>query len=152
MPRFIGPKDFRFIQSINNEIINWVIETSVTFYKVIIEESDVDDIYGESINKKYYSGVKINCLINRNDQESTMTNFGPNIKQPLELAINKELIMKHNIIPEIGDVVEWNNTFWEINNVKENQYLGGRKLLSLSYVCQAHLTNLSYNNIIERHQ
>ena len=154
MPRFIGPKDIRFFQSINKELIDWVIETDIILYKTIINESDVNDIYGESINRKYYKGIKFNCLINRSDQESFQTDFGQNIRQNLEVAINRELLQLHNIIPENGDIIEWNNKYWEINNVQENQYLGGRKLsdTNWSFVCQAHITNLSYLNIQERHQ
>lgn len=152
MPRFLGPKDIRFFQSINKELIDYVIETDIILYKTIVVESNVDDIYGESVDRKYYTGIKFNCIINRSDQESFQTDFGQNIRQSLEVAINRELLQQHNIIPENGDIVEWKGMYWEIDNVKENQYLAGRKLLNWSYVFQAHATNLSYLNIEERTQ
>jgi len=152
MPRFVGPHDVRFFQSINKELIDWVIETDIILYKVNIINSDNDDIYGESVNKQYYKGVKFNSIINRSNQESFSTNFGKDIRQPLEFALNRELLQQKNIIPEMGDIVEWNNIYWEIDNVEENQYIAGRKLLNWSFVCQAHLTNVSLTNLIERHQ
>lgn len=152
MPRFLGPKDIRFFQSINKEIIDWVIETDIILYKTVIIESNIEDIYGESVDRKFYAGIKFNCIINREDQTSFQTDFGQNMKQNIEIAMNRELLQQHNVIPTNGDILEWNNIYWEINNVEENQYLAGRKLLDWSYVCQAHSTNLSYLNIQERHQ
>ena len=152
MPRFLGPKDIRFFQSINKELIDWVIETDIILYKTIVIESNVDDIYGESVDRTYYTGINFNCIINRSNQESFQTDFGQNMRQTFEAAINRELLEQHNIIPENGDIVEWNDAYWEINNVEENQYLAGRKLLNWSYVFQAHASNVSHLNIAERTQ
>lgn len=150
MPRFFGPKDLNLIQSINNELINWVLETPITLYKVVTEESDVNDIYGESINKKYYSGIKFNCLISMETEESVQTEIGRDIKRKIKVAINKELLKPYNIVPEIGDIIEFNSMHWEIDNVIQNQLIMNRENINFSYVCHAHLTNFSYINLEER--
>ncbi len=32
----------------------------------------------------------------------------------------------YNIVPEVGDVVLWNNDYYEVNNVNENQLIVGK--------------------------
>jgi hypothetical protein len=154
MPRFITERDARFFYNVNNELINDVVETEIQIFKTVIQESNPDDIYGESIGRKYYTGVRINCLINRSDSTVDSTNFGQNVLQSIVFSINREFAKQKNVYPENGDIVQWNSYLYEIDHVVENQYIAGRsdQDLNWSFVCTAHLTNISQINISERQQ
>lgn len=149
MSKFVTTRDELFFQSINSELINDVIETSIIIYKPSIENSDPNDIFEESINKVWKVGIQLNCLINRSDQTSNTSEVGTNISQDIKFAINREYIKEKNIYPEIGDIVSYDSKYYEISNVIENQYIAGRGSINWSIILEAHLTNKSILNIEE---
>ena len=55
-----------------------------------------------------------------------------------------------NIYPQVGDVVLWENAFFEISNIVENQFLGGQPEKNYSLLCNAHMTRKSKLNILPR--
>jgi hypothetical protein len=150
---FLSERDSTFFQGINNEIINNVIETSINIFKLVIgNHGDSEDIYGENVDKFYKTGVIINCLILREDLNTTTSTFGTNTTQFAKFAINRNQIKEKNIYPEVGDICEWNGLFFEINNVNENQYIMGRPEYNHSIIINAHSTNVSNTNLGERNQ
>lgn len=148
MPRFLTDKDKAFIDSINNELINDVVETPIIIYKYVLEDSD--DIYGEDINKHYKPGVEIYCIIDRSEPTTEEDEFGTNIKQSVAFNINRDYLSQKNIYPEIGDIIEWNEFYYQIDNIKENQYLLGRSIYNFSILVDAHRTDKSHINIGNR--
>ena len=46
----------------------------------------------------------------------------------------------------------WENTFFEISNIVENQFLGGQPEKNYSLLCNAHMTRKSKLNIVPRTQ
>ena len=52
-------------------------------------------------------------------------------------------------VVDVGDIVNWNEGFWEITNKSENQLVGGQTNADYihSVVCNAYLTRLSHLNI-----
>jgi len=154
MSRFISANDVKFFQSINRELINDVIETEISIFKSIPEDSNPEDIYGESVDRSYYSGITINCIIDRSSQDSKFLDQGVTTIQSFVASINRLHAVEKNIIPEVGDIVWWNGFYYEISNTNENQYIAGRKEddYNWSYIITAQLTNTSFINITERLQ
>ena len=152
MTRFISNRDETFFQGINTELLDKIIETQIRIYKLSVEDSNSNDIYGESINKKYMVGVEITCLISRENQTITNTEIGQSILQSATFSFNRKTAQTKNIYPEIGDIVEWNDFYYEIDHVYENQYLGGRPSYNHSIISEAHLTDKSRLNIEEIEQ
>ena len=52
-----------------------------------------------------------------------------------------------DIYPQIGDIVAWENAYFEIENVVENQFLGGQPEKNYSLLCNAHLSRNSKINL-----
>ena len=151
MKRFISGRDITFFQSINEEFINKIVETEIVLFKTIIEDSNAGNIYGESPDRIYKSGITLNCLINRDDESSRQTDFGQNISQNISAAINRYQLEQKNVYPENGDIMEWSDFYYEIDNVSKNQRIMGRQdsTYDWSFVCTGHLTNISQINIEE---
>lgn len=152
MTKFLTDRDKLFFQSINNELIDDVITTPVIIYKPFIENSDVHNVFEESINKVWKIGIRLNCIIDRSNKEQDTNEYGINIHQDIKFAFNREEIKETNIYPEIGDIVEWNEFYYEVQHVYENQYLAGRENSNWSIVVDGHLTNKSLLNIEEIHR
>lgn len=152
MSKFLTTRDRAFFQGINNELIDDVITTPVIIYKPSIEDSDLNNVFEESVNKVWKIGIQLNCIIDRSDQTQDSNEFGVNMYQDIKVAFNREEIKTANIYPEIGDILQWNEFYYELQHVYENQYLAGRENSNWSIVVDGHLTNKSLLNIEEIHR
>jgi hypothetical protein len=66
-------------------------------------------------------------------------------------AFQRDYLVEVDFRPEIGDIVNWNLGYFEINAFNENQLVGGVVDNNHSIVATAHLTRLSTTNI-EQHR
>jgi len=72
---FGSQNDFNLFVKVNRELLSNVIEQEVLYYKISLEQTQAN-IYGEALEKVYWSAVKLNCLIDRGDQQTTSDDFG----------------------------------------------------------------------------
>ena len=76
--------------------------------------------------------------------------FGPNRTQNHVFKFREKMCIELNFYPEIGDLVFWNDKYFEIDNVVQEQLLGGIAEKSHSIICSSHYTKLSILNIVKR--
>jgi hypothetical protein len=119
-----------------------VVTTAVVLYKLIIEDSKTN-LYGESLSKTYYQGVNCNAMIQREDSQSNYEGFGPDTSQNVEFRFNKFTLEDTGFYPEVGDIIFHNNGYFEIDNVKEEQLIGGRVDEKFSIICSTFMTRRS---------
>jgi len=132
----------------NKELINDIIQTEVGFYKFVLQDSETN-VYGESDKKVYYEPMLIPTLITREDQAWSETDFGPDSTQQMTFAFLRATLVEKNLVPEIGDIVLYNNDYFEFNSIVENQFFVGKNPdysmnedtdnfgVSLSIICKA---------------
>ena len=125
MPLFGGNRDISLFRTMNKELINDIIQTEIGFYKFVLQDS-VTNVYGESENKIYYEPMLIPCLINREDQSWSETDFGPDSTQQMTFSFLRATLVEKDIVPEIGDIVLYNNDYFEFNSIIENQFFVGK--------------------------
>jgi len=144
MARFALARDIRFFEGISRELVDAVVTTAVILYKLIVEDSKTN-LYGESLSKTYYQGVDCNAMIQRDDTQSNYEGFGSDIGQTAEFRFNRFTLEDKNIYPEIGDIIFHNNAYFEVDNVKEDQLVGGRTgdLEHFSIICSTFMTRRS---------
>lgn len=122
---FGSQRDFKLFTSINRELLSDVVEQEVLYYKISLEDTPAN-IYGEALEKTYWESVKLNCLISRGDQTTTVDDFGPDIEREVSFAFFREDLKEVNTVPEIGDVVMWHENYYEVDTVVENQLVTGK--------------------------
>ncbi len=142
MPRFVSDRDVNFFKGINKELVDEVIETLVIVYKLSVLESPTN-IYGEAPVKKYHVGTQIPALIRREDKTPTTDGHILDFNQTSIFSFLRDTLKEKNIYPEGGDIIEYDSSFWEINNVAENQLLADQPLLNWAIVCTCHMTKRS---------
>ena len=125
MALFGGQRDAKFLAAINSELINAVIDTEIEFYKLVVESSN-SNMYGESENKSYYDSILIPCLIAKDDKNSNMDDYGHTYTRSSKFAISRDILVKSDFYPEVGDIVFWDNEYFEVDNVDANQYFAGK--------------------------
>ena len=150
-PFFIPQKEFDLINSMNEELIDEIVGQSVDIYKVNVENTD-ENIYGESTAKFYDIGFRVNCLIEYAEPEIEQTEFGPDLNGNISMFFQRENLSSGslNFYPEIGDIVDWNDYYWEINGTTEPQLFAGHPNFKHNIVATANRSRLSSLQIEER--
>jgi len=118
-------RDVKLFNSVNQELIHDIIEQLVGYYKVVLSQTPAN-LYGEAQNKTWLGPVLIPCLLVRGGTTQETDNFGPDTFRELEVRFWKDDLMEANVVPEIGDVILWNNLYFEVDNVNENQLIVGK--------------------------
>jgi hypothetical protein len=137
--RFTTSRDYQTMLKINKELINTIIDTPVVLYKMNQELTKTNS-YGEATKKTWYIGVQVPCLINRDQANPNVDVQTVNFEQSSEFEFLRVELEARNVYPEIGDIIEFHDSYYEINNVNEIQLYAGRTEYNHSIVCQTHLT------------
>ena len=158
MALFGGQRDAKFLAAINSELLNAVIDTELEFYKLVVESSN-SNIYGESESKSYYDSILIPCLITKDDKNSNMDDYGHTYTRTSKFAIARDILVTADFYPEVGDIVFWDNEYFELDNVDSNQYFVGKNPetwpngsdhgYSVSVVVDAHATRQTPQGILD---
>jgi hypothetical protein len=139
MARFALSRDIRFFESISKELVDAVVENTVTLYKLIVSNTKIN-LYGESLSKTYYDGVVCPAMIQREDTSVTYEGFGSDQGQTVEFRFNRFTLEDKQIYPEIGDLIFHNNAYFEIDNIREDQLVAGQESHKFSIVCSAFMS------------
>jgi len=149
MALFGGIRDARFLAAINSELLNAIIDTEIEFFKLIVEASE-SNMYGESESKAFYNSLLLPCLITKEGKTSSMDDFGHTYTRTAQFALSRDLLENSGFFPEVGDIIFWDNEYYELDNVDANQYFlgknpetwpnGAQHGYSVSVLCDAHAT------------
>tara|TARA_R110000851_G_scaffold80445_3_gene177064 strand:- start:85 stop:618 length:534 start_codon:yes stop_codon:yes gene_type:complete len=124
MALFTSARDASLIRSINREIINNIIDVEVAYYKLSLEDTQAN-MYDESDNKVYYNPMRLNCLAMK-DEKSYVGDTEYDHSRTAEFNFLRDDLKDKNIHIEEGDILEWDNEFYEIDGVGASQYWGGK--------------------------
>ncbi|NBU82250.1 MAG: hypothetical protein EBS55_11445 [Flavobacteriaceae bacterium] len=153
MPKFMLGRDLQLFRSIARELVDTVIENTCVLFKVNLNETKVN-IYGESMNKTWHPGVELFVLIDKEPDSATYEGFGPDEQQNITFKFDRLLCEERNTYPEIGDVIYFDNSYYEIDNTNEIQFVGGlpgqNSDRNWSIVCSTFMVSKSNLNIEER--
>jgi hypothetical protein len=108
-----------------HEFVNNVVTQQIGYYKVVLPDTQ-PNVYGEAIVKSYIGPVLLNTLIVRGDFTMITDNFGPDSRRSAEFRFLKVDLEFANVVPETGDIVMYNELYYEVDNVNENQYFLGK--------------------------
>ena len=141
MSLFGSARDASLVRHINRELINNIIEQQVGYYKIDLTKT-TSNMYGEANGSKiYYDPVLINCLIERSPQTWTTDSLGPDVARDLTVrflrddlaGINLSIELpeggkgfNYGVVPEVGDVMLWQNNYYEVDSITENQLFVGK--------------------------
>ena len=146
MPKFFHSKDLDFIKTIAEEVVDYVVQQTITLFKVSVGESKTN-LYGESIGKVYHQPANLMCIVNRENVTTNYDEFGPDTQNTAEFRFNRQRLRTHEIpkiltingteipadaiqntltgYPEVGDIILFDEFYYEINNVQETILVGG---------------------------
>ena len=123
-PFFIPQKEIDLFDAFNEELIDDLVGQSVDVYKVSVENTN-DNVYGESTAKYYEAGFRVNCLLQYNEPETIQDEFGSDLNSNIEVYFHRNTLKDANFFPEIGDIIDWNDGYYEVSSIVEPQLIGG---------------------------
>jgi len=126
MALFAGQRDVSLLRNLNREIMGDIITQQASFYKYKTEETKTN-MYGEAAGEKFFDGPFIfNCLITRTNQEFPEGQEGINFNQGITYAFLRDDLVDSMYVPEVGDIVLYQEGYYEIDSLTANQYFGGK--------------------------
>jgi hypothetical protein len=149
MPKFVSDRDVSFFKGIARELVDDVIQNALVLFKINLNETKIN-IYGESMNKTWYPGVEVFGLIDKEPETTTYEGFGADTNQSITFKLDRWMLEEKSIYPEVGDVIFWNQSYFEIDNTSEIQMAGGQTYNNFSVVCSTFMVSKSSLNIEHR--
>jgi hypothetical protein len=154
--RFYGNKDLATIEKLNRELLGepniddcGIIDQFVILYRVSVYDTDTN-MYGEASDGKVYKqGIKLPCIVNAEDIDFEFDEFGPDSKQNVTFAFQRAYLVEIGTKPDIGDILKWNDGWFEIKDYNENQLVGGDPNKSHSIVVSAYSVRPPTHNLEE---
>jgi len=152
--RFLPQRDLDVFTRVNKELIgdlrtgkDGIINQQVVLYKVSVQDTQTN-MYGEAADgKRWKNGVKFACLVDAEDFDWNTDEFGPDDQQNASFHILRQTLQDLSLVPEIGDVFEWNWAYFEINTINENQLIGGQQDNNWTVSCGTYRVRFSNLNI-----
>ena len=149
MSKFLQTRDIEFFKSIARELVDDVVQNTIVLFKINMNETKVN-IYGESLNKTWYPGVELYALYSKNPEDVVYEGFGPEMQQNITFKLDRVMCEEKNVYPEIGDIIFFDTSYYEIDNTNEIQFIGGSPDNNFSIVCETFMVTKSNLNIEER--
>lgn len=150
--RYFSSRDIKLVNSFNAELLGDIVQTVVILYKVAAAQTKTN-VYGEAspeTGKFFYTGIECTTWVDRADITTEDADFGPDRKQDVAFKFREFDLQLINIYPETGDIIKFNNRYHEIDNVVQEQFLGGVPEKSLSIIVNTHYARISKINTVER--
>jgi hypothetical protein len=146
-------RDLQLFRSFARELVDTVIENTCVLFKINLKETKVN-IYGESTNKTWHPGIELFVMIDKEPDTATYEGFGPDEQQNITFKFDRLLCEERNAYPEIGDVIYFDDSYYEIDNTNEIQFVGGlpgeNSDRNWSIVCSTFMVRKSELNIEQR--
>lgn len=158
MALFGSERDADLVNKLNRELIIDIIDTEVEYYVLALDHMKTN-LYDESKDKVYYQPIRIPVLYARDDQVFQGDDFGQDYNQSATFGFIRDVLLDANLVPAVGDIIKWDEDYYEIDGLVENKYFLGKKPetwpgstshgMSVSIIAQTHKTRASRLNLVE---
>jgi hypothetical protein len=126
MALFGSSRDISMFRYVNRELLGDVITQQCALYKYILDKTKTN-MYGESSGGKFFDGpVLLNALITVNDNKTPIDDFGASFDWSIEVSFLRDDLVDTNTHPEVGDIILYQESYFEIDNTTETQYFAGK--------------------------
>ena len=138
MALFGQARDISMFRYVNRELMGNIISQQAAFYKLRLNQTNFN-MYGEAAEQKYYDGpILLYTLIDLPDQEFPTDDLGvsfswkPTFKFLRDDLLdklkdyNEDTIYGADLVPQVGDVILYETSYYEVINTNAAQYFVGK--------------------------
>lgn len=139
------------IQQYNEEFVEEVVEVTVRFFKMDVDRTQVT-FRGETApqGKEYTRVVEMDTLVVPEDQQTDDQEYTYDVDRRANFGFQRERLKEKEFYPQRGDLIEWDEEFFEIENVVDNELLGTKYFYRHSIVCDSHRVRTSNTDLIDK--
>lgn len=125
MALFGSSRDVIMFKGVATEFVHDVITQQIGYYKIILPDTP-SNVYGEGLVKEYIGPILIDCLIVRGDFNTRNGDFGPDTLRTVDFRFLTDDLVFANVVPEVGDAIMYNESYYEVDNINQNQFILGK--------------------------
>ena len=136
---FLGQKERDLVKQVNDELIERVIGQQILYYSVSLEHSNYHDLYGEAIEKSCYPPVHVYALIEKQETDTTFTNYGIDKLANITVHFHKRRLTEdQDLYVREGDFIQDDSKFFEVVELSQPRYLFGQEghLFEVTATCR----------------
>jgi hypothetical protein len=133
MALYGSSRDMSLFRRINRELMHNIISQQCAFYQLNLKSTEFN-IYGEASSEKYYKGpfllytlIEIPDQAQPTDDSGVTFEWGPTFRflrdDLTSVGYGNTTV---DIVPQIGDVIFWENSYYEVNAINETQFFMGK--------------------------
>lgn len=164
MPLFASSRDALLIKSVSREIMQRFISVEIAFYKISLNDTQIN-LYNESSKKVYQQPIRLFALVNKEETNMNDVDTGIDVSQNVVFSFLRDDLKDCDIVFEEGDLIKFDEKFYEIDNTRTTQYWAGRNpdtLLitnegrsnmefgyNIAISAKTHLTRISQLNLVD---
>ena len=126
MALFGGARDISMFRKVNRELLGDIVTQQCALYRHILDKNKIN-MYGEASGGKYFNPpVLLNALITVADNTSPTNEFGVDFDWSIKVAFLRDDLIDANVHIEIGDVILYQESYFEVDNTNTKQYFAGK--------------------------
>jgi hypothetical protein len=149
MALYGGARDVSMFRRVNRELMGNIISQEVIFYKYNVTTTKTN-MYGESVEGRNFADpIILFALVELASPESPTSDLGVDFTWPITFRFLKDDLLSPtldfnvsmsfgsnlnplpgnygaNIQPAVGDVIQYQNGYWEVDNTYDTQYFTGK--------------------------
>ena len=138
MALFGQARDISMFRYVNRELMGNIISQQAAFYKLRLTQTNFN-MYGEAAEEKYYDGpILLYTLIDLPDQEFPTDDMGVSFSWKPTFRFlrddlldklkdyNQDTIYGANLVPQVGDIILYETSYYEITATNAAQYFVGK--------------------------
>jgi len=149
MALYGGARDISMFRRVNRELMGNIISQEVIFYKYNVTTTKTN-MYGESVEGRNFADpVILFALVELGEPESPTSDLGVDYTWPITFRFLRDDLLSPtldynasmgfgsnlnplsgsygaNLQPAVGDIIQYQNGFWEIDNANDYQYFVGK--------------------------
>jgi len=167
MALFGSSRDISMFRKINRELLGDIITQQLAVYKYALDKTKVN-MYGEASDGRWFNGpTLLNALITIENKTDGTSEFGVDFSWSIKVAFLKDDLVDANLVVEIGDVLLYQESYFEIDVATDTQYFVGKDPqypyntnplnpglenfgYNVSLICEAHYIPADRVNIIKQ--
>ena len=149
MALYGGARDISMFRKVNRELMGNIISEEVIYYKYNVTTTKTN-MYGESFEGRNFADpVTLFALVEIGPQESPTSDLGVDFTWTMTFRFLRDDLLSPtldynasmsfgsnlnplpgtygaNIHPEVGDVIQYQNGYWEVDNTNATQFFTGK--------------------------
>jgi len=119
-------RDISMFRHINRELMGNIISEECVYYKYRLLETKVN-MYGEATDGRTFEDpVILSALIERGEQSNPIQDGNVGFTWLITFKFLRDDLVDANLVPQVGDIIMFQNGYWEVDNTNINQLFVGK--------------------------